>query len=209
MPIEGEQFFEIFKKGITFTDWLGTMPEDSKSKTSRYYDKIFMIVVSEYKERIQIDQKYTVNILALVDDHCWDCQFYVPVLARLAENIDNIKLKIIRSDDPIVKEKKLLEKTNGGKKSPYVMFYSVDGYFIDKWVERPTIVYELYARIKREMGFDNKNFNKEYRKTFLKNQEKFYRAAAEEFAKIICRANAIQGTSKRINTEFLVSSKQT
>ena len=82
------------------------------------------------------------------------------------------------------------------------MFYSEDGYYIDRWVERPTEVYDLIADIRKMVGFgseSNKSFVKEYRKRFLKNQENFYRCAAEELTLKICRANAIQATSPRIN----------
>ena len=207
MIVEGEDFLKIFNQALTFPKWLESIPEEYRVKTQRYYEKIYMIVVSEYKERIKIDSRYCVNILVVLDDSCWDCQFYIPVLARLSENIEKLNLKLLKTDDPLVKEYNLLETTNGGNKTPYVLFYSVDGYYIDKWVERPTIVYELYARLKRELGFSNKEFYKEYRKEFLKNQEMFYRAAAEELAMKICRANAIQGTSNRINKEFLVMQK--
>ena len=203
MIAEGKEFFDIFNQAKTFTEWLDSLPENFQEKTRRYYDKIYMMVISEYKQRIKIDNRYKVYILVIVEDHCWDCHFYTPVLARLAENINHIELRILKPDNPLVVENKLLEKTNGGNKTPYVMFYSIDGYYIDRWVERPTLVYELYARIKRELGFDNKDFYKEYRKQFLKDQELFYRAAAEELTKKICRANAIQGTSPRINTKFL------
>jgi len=69
-------------------------------------------------------------------------------------------------------------------------------------VERPTEVYDLIADIRRKVGFgpeSKKEFVKEYRKRFLKNQSEFYRCAAEELTLKICRANVIQATSPRIN----------
>ena len=203
MVPEKEEFFKIFDTGLSFNEWLDTTEESIKEKTKRYYEKIYMMVVSEYKSRITISSEFKINILAVIQDNCWDCQFYLPVLARLAENEPNINLKIFRKDNPIIES--LLEPVNGGMKTPYVLFYSIDGYYIDRWVERPTIVYELYAKIKRELGFDNQEFYKEYRKAFLKDQEIFYRAAAEELALKICRANAIQGTSKRINSNLITT----
>ena len=88
------------------------------------------------------------------------------------------------------------------------MFYSQDGYLVDTWIERPTIVYQLYAKLRKEYGFTPENkeiFLKEYRKAFLKDQETFYRAAADELSQKICRVNAIQGTSARINTQSISS----
>jgi hypothetical protein len=160
-----------------------------------------MMVVAEFRTRLTC--QYRINILALVLDGCWDCQFYIPVLQRLAENNPFIDFRILRAGE----HSDIHLPSNGGKKSPYVMFYSQDGYYIDNWVERPTIVYSLYANLRKDFGFENKDlFIKEYRKAFLKDQETFYRAAAEELSQKICRANAIQGTSKRINSLLISSS---
>ena len=200
MVIEGKEFFERFSKGITFQQWLTELEETTRDKVSRYFDKIYMMVVSEFKEKITCD--YNVNILALVDNHCWDCQFYIPVLQRLSENTPNIELRLLNTKD----SGDIHLTVNGGKKSPYVMFYSQDGYLVDTWVERPTIVYQLYANLRKTIGFDDSRkdeFLHEYRKAFLKDQETFYRAAAEELFQKICRVSAIQGTSKRINTSLL------
>ena len=202
MIIEGNDFFERFEKGFSFQDWLEKLDDVTKDKVSRYYDKIYMMVVSEFKEKLSCD--YKVNILALVDNHCWDCQFYVPVLVRLAENNPNIQVKLL-----LVQENSdIHQTTNGGKKSPYIMFYSQDGYLVDTWIERPTIVYQLYANLRKEYGFTPENkeiFLKEYRKAFLKDQETFFRAAGDELSQIICWVNAIQGTSARINTQSISS----
>ena len=204
MIIEGKEFFDRFSTGFNFEQWLTKLDDVTRDKVSRYYEKIFMMVVSEFREKLACD--YTVNILALVDNRCWDCQFYIPVLVRLAENNPNIKLKLLE-----VKGNEDIHQTvNGGTKSPYVMFYSQDGYLVDIWVERPTAVYQLYANLRKLYGFDEnnkENFLREYRKAFLKDQESFYRDAAEELAQKICRVNAIQGTSKRINTSVVTATQ--
>lgn len=205
MILEGNDFFERFEKGMTFQDWLNNLEDVTKDKVSRYYEKIYMMVVSEFKDKLQCNFK--THILALVDNHCWDCQFYIPVLARLAENNPNIELKLLLAKD----NKDIHTTVNGGTKSPLVMFYSVDGYLVDTWVERPTVVYQLYANLRKDIGFDDSRkdeFLHEYRKAFLKDQETFYRAAAAELSQKICRVNAIQGTSKRINTTLVSSTAQ-
>ena len=202
MILEGKDFFDRFSKGISFIDWVNGLDSVSKEKVTKYYEKIYMMIVSEFKEKLNCDLK--VNILALVDNSCWDCQFYIPVLARLTENNPNIELKLLLVKD----SSDIHNPTNGGKKSPYVMFYSVDGFLVDTWVERPTIVYQLYANLRKEIGFDDSRkdeFLREYRKAFFKDQETFYRAAADELSQKICRVSAIQGTSKRINTAMLSS----
>lgn len=203
MILEGQEFFNLFTKGITFTEWLNGLDNVTKDKVSRYYEKIYNMIVSEFKEKLSCDFK--INILALVDNHCWDCQFYIPVLSRLSESNPNIELRLLLAKD----NADIHQSTNGGKKSPYIMFYSVDGYLVETWVERPTVVYQMYANLRKEIGFDDSRkdeFLHEYRKSFLKDQEDYYRAAAEEFTQKICRVSAIQGTSKRINTTMLSSS---
>lgn len=203
MILEGQEFFTRFSKGFSFAEWLTKLDDITKDKVSRYYDKIYMMIVSEFKEKLSCDFK--INILALVDNHCWDCQFYIPVLARLTENNPNIELKL----HLVGENADIHQLTNGGTKSPFVMFYSVDGYLVDTWVERPTAVYQLYSDLRKVIGFDDsrkEEFLHDYRKAFLKDQEIFYRAAAEELTQKICRVNAIQGTSKRINTSMLSTS---
>ncbi|MHA2363069.1 MAG: thioredoxin family protein [Candidatus Hodarchaeales archaeon] len=199
--LETEEFFARFNTGFKFQQWLDQMENDQwREKVTRYYNKIYAMIVSEFKEMFA-NMTYKVNILAIVVDDCWDCQFYIPVLARLCENNPLLELRLL----PREKNMDLMEKTNGGYKAPYVMFYSEDGYLIDKWVERPTPVYELIGSIRKDIGFKDENkkqFDKEYRKLFLKNQESLYRCAIEEFTKKICRANAIQSTSPRINKKM-------
>ena len=149
MILEGKDFFDRFSKGISFIDWLNGLDPVSKEKVTKYYEKIYIMIVSEFKEKLNCDFK--VNILALVDNSCWDCQFYIPVLARLTENNPNVELKLLLVKD----NSDIHNPTNGGKKSPYVMFYSVDGFLVDTWVERPTIVYQLYANLRKDIGFDD------------------------------------------------------
>ena len=50
MIIEGNDFFERFEKGFSFQDWLEKLDDVTKDKVSRYYDKIYMMVVSDFKE---------------------------------------------------------------------------------------------------------------------------------------------------------------
>ena len=108
MIIEGNDFFERFEKGFSFQDWLEKLDDVTKDKVSRYYDKIYMMVVSEFKEKLSCD--YKVNILGIVDNLCGDCQFYVPVIVRLEENNPNIQVKLL-----LVQENSdIHQTTNGG-----------------------------------------------------------------------------------------------
>lgn len=202
MTIEADTFFKVFKHGFNLEDWLSTMNETYRDRTERYAKKISQIV-PEYKEKIKVDARYKVHILALVEDHCWDCQFYTPMLSKLVEKVENVSLSLLRPTDDVVVKHKFHETTNGGLKTPFVLFYSMDGYYIDRWVERPTIVYKLYGELRQEFGWEGKEFNIAYRKKFLKNQETYYQAAAEELVQKINRASAIQSTSRRINTQVL------
>lgn len=200
LMLEAEEFFQRFNSGFNIEDWIAKMENKTwATRTQKYYDKNYMMVVTEYKERFA-NLEYDVNCLVIVEDACWDCQFYVPILIRLAEHNPKVNVKLVYKHENM----DILQKTNGGNKSPYVMFYSEDGYFIDRWAERPTEVYDLIGAIRKEVGFgpeSKKTFVKEYRKRFLKNQEEFYRCAAEEFSLQICRAHSIQATSPRINEQ--------
>ena len=125
--IEADVFFKVFEQGFTLGDWFNTMSESYRDRTLRYVKKIEPLI-PEYTEKIKVYPRFKVNVLALVEDHCWDCQFYTSVIAKLIEQSDNVSLSLLRPTDDIAIEHKLHETTNGGLKTPFVLFYSVDGY---------------------------------------------------------------------------------
>ena len=170
-----------------------------KQRVNRYYNKIKNIIPPEYKDRLS-KLEYEVHIIVIVEDACWDSQFYVPILIHLTENNPKINVRLLNKYENI----DILERTNGGNKTPYVMFLSEDGYLIDRWVERPTAAYELIAKVRKQVGYGSKNKNiylKEYRKKFLKEQDKLFRNGAEELVLKILRTHAVQATSPRINEQ--------
>ncbi len=84
--------------------------------------------------------------------------------------------------------------------------YSQDGYFIDRWIERPTLIYEYYGKLRLRLGWENKDFYREYRKGYLQRYKEFNEAIVDDLLDKFKRASAIMSTSPRINKNFQVES---
>ncbi|MHA2365967.1 MAG: thioredoxin family protein [Candidatus Hodarchaeales archaeon] len=195
--IEQKEFFERLDQGLSFQEWLnGIGKNDLKEKIQIQYEHSAFL-----KDEIRKQLKsltYKTYLLVILAEWCGDCHRNVPILVHIAEASPNVELKLY------IKEQNmdLIKTTNGGEKIPYVIFYGQDGHHMDTWVERPTIAYEMLAQLYESIGFEKNNpkIGEGWRKIFSENQEKFYNAVAKEIMDKIIRANAIQGTSFRINS---------
>ena len=79
------------------------------------------------------------------------------------------------------------------------MFLSSDGYIVERWSERSTEQYLLYAGLRKQLGWDSPEFIKESKKLFTHDYEKFSQATANEIIQKIRRADAILSTSPRLH----------
>lgn len=184
---------EFFLTGKTFDGFLETGSEDEQQRIRLYYDRLGKKLSPE---DYRIDLTYPVHLLLFATTWCWDSKTNVPVLVRIAENSPNISLKIINKDHyPF-----LIDKINGGKKIPQLLIFSKDFYYLDRWVERPTSGYQLYADVRKKYGWDESAsdaFLKDYRKRFLKQQKKLALDLIGEIKTLMLRADAIQSATAR------------
>ncbi len=92
------QISELFKKGISFDDFIKTEDES-------YKEKILDVLASiefdqEYIERIEsIDQD--INILISGELWCADCLINIPVIEKMKSYNDKIHLSIVTKEDII------------------------------------------------------------------------------------------------------------
>jgi len=127
---------------------------------------------------------------------CWDSQTNVPLIVHLADQNPKLNLKIFNKD----KYPFLVDKINGGEKVPQLLLYTKDFYYLDRWVERSTPGYKLYANLRKEYGWKEENkseFVKQYRKEFLRQQKSLERAVLEEIHMLLQRADEIQKSTSR------------
>jgi len=127
---------------------------------------------------------------------CWDSQTNVPVFVKIAEHSPNVNLSIYNKDlYPF-----LIDRINDGEKVPQALIFSKDYYYLDRWVERTTLGYQIYAEVRKEYGWDKSVFDdflKGYRKRYLKQQKELETALLQEIRTLFFRTDAIQAASFR------------
>ncbi|MHA1214748.1 MAG: thioredoxin family protein [Candidatus Hodarchaeales archaeon] len=184
----------FFKRGMTFEEFIKEGTKDEQDRFKLYYRKAEKKFSSE---EFKIDLENEVNLLLLATPWCWDSQTNVPILVRIAENSPKINLSIFNKDNyPF-----LIDKINGGEKVPQLLVFSADYYYLDRWVERSTKTYQLYGELRKELGWDTKEFVKEYRKRFLKVQKELEESLIQEIKDLLIRADAIQNATARLKKQ--------
>lgn len=185
---------EFFQTGQSFEDFVKEGTTDEQNRFQLYYDKRAEdISPEEYK----IDLVFPVNIVVAATTWCWDSQTNVPILVRIAEHNPKINLTIFNKDRfPFI-----IDRINKGEKVPQALIYSEDFYYIDRWVERTTYAYKLFAEVYEELGWDTEKkseFIKEYRKRYLKQQKEINLELIQEIKSILKRTDAIQASTMRL-----------
>ena len=184
---------EFYETGVSFDDFLKSGTEDEQQRIGLYYRRL------ENKfspDDFRIDLNYPVNLLVIASTWCWDAKTNVPSFVRISEKSSNVNLKIfIKEQYPF-----LLDRINGEERIPQVLVFSKDFYYLDRWVERTTMGYQLYSDVRKEYGWDKSVFDdflKEYRKRFLKKQKELVMALLQEVRTLLLRTDAIQAATGR------------
>ena len=184
---------EFYESGTTFDEFLKEGTEDEAKRTQLYYSKS---VMNFTPEELRIDIEHPINLMLVATTWCWDSQTNVPIIVHLADQNPNINLRIFNKD----KYPFLIDKINGGEKVPQLLFYTKDFYYLDRWVERSTPGYKLYADLRKEHGWKEENkseFVKQYRNEFLRQQKSLERAVLDEIQTMLQRADEIQRSTSR------------
>jgi len=185
---------EFFQTGQFFEDFVKEGTTEEQKRFQRYYDKSTEdISPEEYK----IDLDFPVNIVVAATTWCWDSQTNVPILVQIAKHNPKINLTIFNKDRfPFI-----IDRINKGEKVPQALIYSMDFYYLDRWVERTTYAYKLYAEVYEELGWDTEKeseFSMEYKKRYLKQHKEINRSLIQEIKSILKRTDAIQASTMRL-----------
>ncbi len=184
---------EFYESGTTFDEFLNEGTEDEAKRTQLYYSKS---VKNFTPEELRIDIEHPINLMLVATTWCWDSQTNVPIIVHLADQNPNINLRIFNKD----KYPFLIDKINGGEKVPQLLFYTKDFYYLDRWIERSTPGYKLYADLRKEHGWKEENkseFVKQYRKEFLRQQKSLEQAVLDEIQTMLQRTDEIQRSTSR------------
>ena len=184
---------EFYESGMSFEEFLKIGTGDEAKRTQLYYSKIEQKFSSE---DFLMDLKHPVNLLLIATNWCWDSQTNVPLIVHLANNNPKINLRIFDKD----KYTFLADKINNGEKIPQLLLYTKDFYYLDRWVERSTLGYKLYADMREQYGWkeeNNSEFIKQYRREYLRQQKNLERASLDEIKVLLRRADQIQRATGR------------
>lgn len=184
---------EFYQTGGSFDEFLQSGKEDEQERFRLYYRRLEKKFSSE---EFRIDLEFPVNLLVIATTWCWDSQTNIPILVRIVEQSPNINLRFFNKDQyPF-----LIDRINDGEKVPQALIFSQDYQYLDRWVERTTLGYQLYGDVRKEYGWDesvSEEFLKEYRKRYLKQQKNLEYALIQEFRTLLNRTNAIQAATGR------------
>ena len=186
---------EFFDSGKSFDEFLEEATEDEVKRFQLYYRKSAKRFSAE---QFRIDVDYPINLVVAATTWCWDSQTNLPILVHIANNSPNINLKIFNKDNyPF-----LITKVNNGEKIPQVLIFTKDFYYLDRWVERSTITYQLYAKLRKQFGWTEETkdeFLKQYRREFLQNQQSIEQSVIDEIRTLVKRADAVSSATSRFS----------
>tara|TARA_R110002126_G_scaffold274972_1_gene420288 strand:+ start:29402 stop:30013 length:612 start_codon:yes stop_codon:yes gene_type:complete len=122
--------------------------------------------------------------LILTEGWCGDAAQNLPVLHKMAELNDNIKLKLILRDDHL--ELMDLFLTNGGRSIPKLIALDSKNNVIDTWGPRPTVATKMVADYKAKNGNLDAQFKQDLQVWYNKDKGK---STQDDFVKMIQKAS--------------------
>jgi len=155
---KSELFNKIFEKGITYEEYI--------KKSEKYLERMKDGWVTSGEEINKISQPQIshmnekILILCIAENWCGDCANGVPVIAKLADALDNWVFRISGLNN-FFEEIEIEYTTAGRLKIPIVIFADEDGDEIIRWVERPTRSYHLLGLL-RDQNLSKEDFLKQY-----------------------------------------------
>ena len=122
--------------------------------------------------------------LVLTEGWCGDAAQNLPVLHKMAELNDNIKLKLILRDDHLALMDLFL--TNGGRSIPKLIALNSKNNVINTWGPRPTVATKMVADYKAKNGNLDAQFKQDLQVWYNKDKGK---STQDDFVKMIQKAS--------------------
>ena len=184
---KSELFNKIFEKGITYEEYI--------KKGDRYLERMKNSWTTSKKEINKISQAQISRmnekmlVLCIAENWCGDCANGVPVIAKLADVLDNWDFRIIGLNN-LFKEMEMEYTTAGRMKIPIVIFADEDGDEIMRWVERPTRSYHLLGML-RNQNLSKEEFIEQYKTLDELNTPSISREILRELIYVADKASSI------------------
>jgi hypothetical protein len=144
-----ENFLKIFNAGISYDRYVElTLNEKVKDRMENHRQVAAELVSNLSSDKLnQLNRK--LKVLCIAENWCGDCTNAVPVIAELAQVVDNWEF-VIAPKTPFEEDFPMFYATAGRHKIPVIIFADEDGDEISRWVERPTRSYRLLAELQSQ-----------------------------------------------------------
>lgn len=128
----GLDFHALWDQALTFPAFVA----ESTAHRGLWEGVHRLAVIPEWARRLPAVPP--LRLLVLVEDWCGDASNTVPVLARLADEVPGIELRVLRRDEhPAVMDRYL---TNGARSIPIVIVLDAFHRELGHWGPRPTVL---------------------------------------------------------------------
>ena len=122
---------------VSYDEFLKSARENVEMMKARFSD----LTINENEEELLSSLHNEINILVIGTDRCNDTAGNLPILGRMASIAPKIHLRVLDSDKHAQFHQ--LYRVNGKRKTPVVLFLSLEFEELCRWVERPNAAYKI------------------------------------------------------------------
>lgn len=133
---------QYWDAGFTWDDYLGREVKEHRELWNGVWTRSR---VPEWAAQAHVDGPW--RILVISEDWCGDASNTVPVIARLAETLPEVELRVVKRDEhPELMDRHL---TDGSRSIPLAVVLRTDGSVAGQWGPRPAELQRFVLREKK------------------------------------------------------------
>jgi Thioredoxin len=135
-----------FAQGMTFQQYLDQMTTNK----DRFMEAMAVVRVTPEDQAVFAGRRDKLNVLVITEDWCGDALTNFPVLARMAEGVPNVEMRVfLRDQNPDLMDQYL----NRGlyRSIPVFVFFDADMREIARFIERPPKITEFMEQKQLEL----------------------------------------------------------
>jgi hypothetical protein len=134
--------FDRFQQGLGYRDFLARYAnEGQKQRWRQVYEQV--AITSEQRELLGSFTRRT-NVLCLAGAWCGDCSNQCPIFEHFTAAAPVIQVRYLDRDDHADVQREL--QINAGNRVPVVVFFSEDGFEVERYGERTLSKYRQVVR---------------------------------------------------------------
>lgn len=122
---------------VSYDEFLKSARENVELMKARFSD----LTMNESEEELLSSLQNDIYILVIGTDRCNDTAGNLPILGRMASMAPKIQLRVLNSDKHAQFHQAY--RVNGKRKTPVVLFLSLEFEELCRWVERPNAAYKI------------------------------------------------------------------